>query len=420
MRNKFWIVAIILIISLIASNVPPAKAAPVQRTQDQVFRPTVTLTSSVNLSPQVEAAKVVETNAQNSCEPPTTTDSKAWWSSELVNESGRETDSGTISNLTPGPATVRIEAHSDEEFGCGHDQSDETFKVDLNSKSVTVTHDKNVGTETVTVPIGSNGKLNVSAEALGNPGSGFVFVKVVEEYETCSELGEADEGEWSDWVTDPETGNRSRTRQVKYPDKYSGVICKTKTQTQTENYDVCSELGERVEGEWSDWQVDDESGREFRTRTISYIDKFDSTTTCLPDIETEWRDAPQVKTLTRCKLMGFEDIDGNPWKGPLPYGLDNKFVAVVQIIGGPEAECETVKAQSKDKDSNTWTSFNTIAVEKSLRTFNGNVKSVHLFTLVNASASGHSLMETGNYNFIAVGSDCPAGNQLSGAVRGNG
>lgn len=120
----------------------------------------------------------------NTCSPPTASHSLEWWSVELGNHPNlARSDSGQITGLEPGTATVRVEAHSDHKFGCGTDQADETALVTVNGKSVTVTHNTSVGSTELEVEVGNDGVLNIKAVAQGRPGSMFVHVVVVEQQE---------------------------------------------------------------------------------------------------------------------------------------------------------------------------------------------------------------------------------------------
>jgi len=118
--------------------------------------------------------------ASSSCSPPTASTPLQWWSAEIVNEPGRETDSGQIVGLPAGTVKVTVEAHSDAEFGCGDDQANEKALVTLNGVLVDVTHVDQVEVKTVEVIIGEDGILDIFVEtgAVRGPGSMFVLVSV--------------------------------------------------------------------------------------------------------------------------------------------------------------------------------------------------------------------------------------------------
>lgn len=115
-------------------------------------------------------------------------------------------------------------------------------------------------------------------------------------YQKCSITIEQ-VGEWSDWTLDEASGMEFRTRTITYTDSEdSTVICDQKEEIEWRDipYEVCSITNEIV-GEWSEWVLDPETNMEYRTRVVSYLDSQDTSVICDRVEEVEWRDVPYLQ-----------------------------------------------------------------------------------------------------------------------------
>lgn len=109
------------------------------------------------------------------------------------------------------------------------------------------------------------------------------------------ESGECEEtdtvyGLWSDWAVDPNDNSQEfRTRSVTYVDANDHtVVCRTETDTAYRPRQTCGNTV-AVYGLWSDWVLDPISSKEFRTRSVTYVDAVDLETVCDTGVQTGWK-----------------------------------------------------------------------------------------------------------------------------------
>jgi hypothetical protein len=113
------------------------------------------------------------------------------------------------------------------------------------------------------------------------------------------------EGEWSQWVLNPETGKEERNRIIRYVDANDNTnVCSQETEREerTPTNVPCTNTT-RQEGEWSQWVLNPETGKEERNRIIRYVDANDNTNVCSQETEREER---VITTTEECEQTPFE------------------------------------------------------------------------------------------------------------------
>jgi len=172
------------------------------------------------------------------------------------------------------------------------------------------------------------------------------FQLVQDEPEICEET-EAIYGTWSDWAVDP--GNPAqeyRTRSITYVDANdSSVICGSDTETEYRPRQTCVD-SYAVYSEWSEWQFDAASGKEFRTRSVTYVDSVDRTTVCGSDTQTEWREVPPESCQQTTPIYGeWSDWQVDPVSGK---EFRTRSVTYVDSVDGTTVCGEDTETDWKD------------------------------------------------------------------------
>lgn len=106
--------------------------------------------------------------------------------------------------------------------------------------------------------------------------------------------------------------------------------------TDEPEYEVCVET-KREEGEWSDWEVDPQDPtREYRQRTIEFVDAEDSTISCGSTVETEYRDIvieeEEEEEDDDGDVMGEGDVKGTSVVMAKTGAGDNLLVYIIQSL----------------------------------------------------------------------------------------
>ena len=121
------------------------------------------------------------------------------------------------------------------------------------------------------------------------------------------------EGPWSQWQ-DNGDGREVRSRTVTYVDvNDNNVICSEEVEYEYRST-VCQETF-AVYGEWTDWQLDEESGREWRSREVIYYDANNSAVECHRELEVEWRDVQVCQELSEPVYGKWSEWTLNPDTG---------------------------------------------------------------------------------------------------------
>ena len=158
--------------------------------------------------------------------------------------------------------------------------------------------------------------------------------KQEEPYEECLiENLRTEEGEWSEWVYNPDTGNMERTRTISYYDINTGTLCDMEEEKQEEPYEECLIENLRTEeGEWSEWVYNPDTGNMERTRTISY---YDVNTGTLCDMEEEKQEEPYN---AECPNLSLDELGCNDL---LVTGTLSEFIADSITIEWGDGESDT-------------------------------------------------------------------------------
>lgn len=174
----------------------------------------------------------------------------------------------------------------------------------------------------------------------------------VDVYEECSKTVRS-EGEWSEWKVDPEHPTKEyRERTISYLDSQdNSKVCSSKIDKEY-RYLLCS-LKYPIFGKWSDWQLDPEDAtKEYRERSITWRD-FYKHTVCSIENEKQNRDVKYVE----CSVT--DEIPGEWTAWVIDSEDESKFVSTSTVthVDSKNAEkicsTETVK-KYQDRELCEW------------------------------------------------------------------